>query len=187
MSEQTNPTTETKPVVQAEIKPDVVLSDKVVTAEVELPQPISTEPIIVPNVMPEMAKIPDKIDVPEGTPEVSVPVITGTEKNELEMANKLLAEIYKIKEFKVKGITEYYNKIQELAVSEANIRKELGKVGLTKLEIERLKALITAYGSEKNIWKEHRYALKMLDQEEGRLWVRIAKIMKEESTNDGRG
>lgn len=96
----------------------------------------------------------------------------STEKQRLQY---LLDRLFAIKQMKYMKMEEYIRKLEELAGGEAKARKEIEDAD--KLwKVKKWEAVAKAFVAEKNILREVRYAVKLLEQEEGKIRFLISKL-----------
>lgn len=75
------------------------------------------------------------------------------------------------------NLDNYMKALEILAKGESDVRGELGEKGLDKDEVKRLSEMAKCYVNEKNIIREIRYAVKLIDVEEQRLRDKKAEVM----------
>lgn len=95
-----------------------------------------------------------------------------TEKQRLQF---LLDKLFEIKQMKYMRMQEYIRKLEELAKGEAGARGNIEKAGKA-WEVKKWEAVAKAFVNEKNILREVRYAVKLLEQEEGKIRFLISKL-----------
>lgn len=101
---------------------------------------------------------------------MSEPLTLEREINELEEA------IHKCHLHKLLELDIYMRELETLAEGEKEVRIELGEKGLDKDEVKRLSEKAKCYVNEKNIIREIRYAVKLIDLEEQRLRDKKAEL-----------
>jgi len=91
----------------------------------------------------------------------------------------LLAQIMAIKNKRLKEIDDFMKRIVEITVGIEGTRKRMQELIAEDGNMKKVSALskvVTAYSSEKNVFREMRYAIKLLDNEEGKLLFELTKL-----------
>ena len=91
----------------------------------------------------------------------------------------LLAQIMAIKNKRLKEIDDFMKRIIEITTGIETTRKKMQEIIESGEGIKRigpLSKVVTAYSSEKNVFREMRYAIKLLDNEEGKLLFELTKL-----------
>lgn len=89
--------------------------------------------------------------------------------------------IHKIHLNKLTDLDTYIKNLTNLAKGEAEVRTKLSKEGLGKHEVKRLGEMAKTYVNEKNIIREIRYAIKLVNMEEQRLRELKARLLAEQT------
>jgi len=86
-----------------------------------------------------------------------------------EQIQQIEEAIHKVHLHKLTHLDAYIQELQRLATEEEGTRTLLENRGLDLVEIKRLSEVAKAIVAQKNIIREIRYAIKILDNEEQRL------------------
>lgn len=109
--------------------------------------------------------------------------------NKKTKINELLEQIHKIRTERLGKVEEYLEHVGEVIKGIKNTREALlelsandfAHANLYKAEIDKYKGVMKGWSSEKDVMREFRYIMKILQNEEGRYENELSKIEAHEA------